>query len=194
MKNHLTLSSYKSFIAHKQDFSFKDEKTGNVVYSGLILLRKMLEVSKPVTTVEVHHLKKELNKINLWPTCENNICTLTTRMTNILQEIHAKLDAASYTDQRFITNIFCAVSSSPMEKFLYFVDGLKNDWIMEDIKTSSEIIVKLDKLYKNMVHDGTWINTNKKETKIVALTSFFQEIKKKVGELAKRVTFSGGDW
>jgi hypothetical protein len=81
-----------------------------------------------------------------------------------------------------------------MEKFLYFVDGLKNDWIMEDIKTSSEIIVKLDKLYKNMVHDGTWINTNKKETKIVALTSFFQEIKKKVGELAKRVTFSGGDW
>ena len=43
---------------------------------------------------------------------------------------------------------------------------------MKDIKTSLEIIVKLDKLYKNMVHDGTRINTNEKETKIVALASF----------------------
>ena len=61
-------------------------------------------------------------------------------------------------------------------------------------KTSKrQIIVKLDKLYKNMVHDGTWTNTNKKDNKIVALTSSFQEIKKKAGELAKCVTFSGGD-
>ena len=43
-----------------------------------------------------------------------------------------------------------------------------------------------------MVHDGTWINTNEKDTKIVALTTSFQEIKRKVGELAKREKFSGG--
>jgi hypothetical protein len=98
-------------------------------------------------------------------------------------------------DQRFITDICCAVGTSPTEKFLVFANQIKNNWIMEDIKTSSEIIDKLDKLYKNMVHDGTWINTNEKDTKIVALTSSFQEIKKKVGELAKHVMFSvgGGD-
>jgi hypothetical protein len=42
LKNHITTTSYKSFLAHKNDFSFTDEKTGNIVYSGLILLRKML--------------------------------------------------------------------------------------------------------------------------------------------------------
>jgi hypothetical protein len=89
-KNHLTTSSYKSFLAHKQDFSFKDEKTGNVIYSGLILLRKMLKVLKPKTIIEVRHLEKELDEISLWPTCKNSVRTLTTRMINILQEIHAK--------------------------------------------------------------------------------------------------------
>jgi len=84
-----------------------------------------------------------------------------------------------------------ALSSSPTEKFLLFVDQLKTQWIMEEITTSSAIIVKLDKMHKNMVADGSWVTTNEKDTKIVALTSSFQEIRKRVGELAKRVSFSG---
>jgi hypothetical protein len=88
LKNHITTTSYKSFLAHKHDFSFKDEKTGNVVYSGLILLHKMLEVSKPETIVEVRHLEKQLDEITLWSEHENNVCQLTTKMITILQEIH----------------------------------------------------------------------------------------------------------
>jgi hypothetical protein len=191
LKNHITTTSYKSFLAHKHDFSFKDEKTGNVVYSGLILLRKMLEVSKPETIVEVRHLKKQLDEITLWPEHENNVRQLTTKMITILQEIHAKSGATSYTGQRFITNLFRALSSSPTEKFLLFVDQLKNQWIMEEIITSSDIIVKLNKMHKNMVADGTWVTTNEKDTKIVALTLSFQEISKHIDELAKRVSFSG---
>jgi hypothetical protein len=38
LKNHLTATLYKSFRAHKVEFSFIDKKTGNPVYSGLILL------------------------------------------------------------------------------------------------------------------------------------------------------------
>jgi hypothetical protein len=49
LKNHITMTSYKSFLVHKHVFSFIDKKTGNVTYSGLILLCKMLEVSKPET-------------------------------------------------------------------------------------------------------------------------------------------------
>ena len=101
-----TTTSYKSFLAHKNDFSFTDEKTGNIVYSSLILLRKMLEVSKPETIVEVRHLEKQLDEITLWPEHENNVRQLTTRMMTIRQEIHAKSGATSYTDQRFITNLF----------------------------------------------------------------------------------------
>jgi hypothetical protein len=63
---------------------------------------------------------------------------------------------------------------------------------MEDISLPSEIIQKLDKMHRNMVADGSWLNTNEKDTKIVALTSAIQDVKKKYGELAKKVSFDGG--
>ena len=110
----------------------------------------------------------------------------------LLQEIHAKTGKHLYTNQRFITNLFWALESSPIEKFLFFVDQLKSQWIMENISPPSEIIQKLDKMHRNMVADGSWLNTNEKDIKIVALTSAIQDVKKKYGELAKKVSFDGG--
>jgi hypothetical protein len=73
-------------------------------------------------------------------------------------------------DQHFITNLLRAVSTSPTEKFLSFVDQLKSQWIMEDTSKPLNIILKLDKTHRNMVANGFCINTNKKDIKIVALT------------------------
>ena len=169
LKNHLTTSTYKSFLTHKNDFSFIDEVLGNEIRSGLVLMHKMLDVCKPETIVEVRHLKKELDRIVLWPTHENKVRLLTTRMMTLLQEIHAKTRMHSYTDQRFITNLFRALETSPTEKFVSFVDQLKSSLIMEDISLPSEIMKKLDKMHHNMVADGSWIITNEKDTKIVVL-------------------------
>jgi hypothetical protein len=112
LKHHLTTSFYKSFLAHQHN-----KKTGNQVNSGLILMCKMLNVCKPETIVEARHLEKELNTIALWPTHENNFRILTTHMMTVLQEIYAKTGKHLYTDQRFITNLFHALESSPSEKF-----------------------------------------------------------------------------
>ena len=191
LKNHLTTSTYKSFLAHKHDFSFIDKISGNEIHSGLILMCKMLDVYKPKTIVEVRHLEKELNTIVIWPTHDNNVRLLTTRMMTLLQEIHAKTGSHSYTDQRFITNLFFALEASPTKIFLSFVDQLKSSWIMEDISLPSAIIAKLDKMHRNMVADGSWTTTNEKDTKIVALTTMVNDMKKKYGALAKKVSFQG---
>ena len=61
---------------------------------------------------------------------------------------------------------------------------------MEEISDPAAIILKLDKMHRNMVADGTWSNTNEKDTKIVALTSALDNVKKRFGELAKKVGFS----
>ena len=147
LKNHITVSLYKSFLAHKVDFSFIGEKTGQPFYSGLILLLKMMDVCKPETIVEVRHLEQQLESITLWPGHDNNVRLLTTKMMTILQEIHAKTGALSYTDQQFITNLFHAVSTSPTEKFQTFIDTLKSSWIMEEISDPAEIILKMDKMH-----------------------------------------------
>ncbi len=74
--------------------------------SGLVLMRKMLDVCKPETIVEVRHLEKELDSILLWPTHKNNVRLLTTRMMTVLQEIHAK------TGQHQ-TSVLLLISSGP---------------------------------------------------------------------------------
>jgi hypothetical protein len=56
LKNHLATSFYKSFLVHQHEFSFTNKKTGNQVNSGLILMRKMLNVCKPETIIEVCHI------------------------------------------------------------------------------------------------------------------------------------------
>jgi hypothetical protein len=81
------------------------------------LMRKMLNVCKPETIVEVRHLEKQLNTIVLWPTHENNVHLLTMCMMTLLQKIHAKTGTHSYTDQRFITNLFHALETSPTKNF-----------------------------------------------------------------------------
>jgi hypothetical protein len=118
LKNNNMTSTYKSLIAHKHDFAFIDEILGNKIHSGLILMRKMLNVCKPKTIVEVCHLEKELDMIVIWSAHKNNVCLLTTRMMTLLQEIHAKTGSHSYTDQRFLTNLFCALAAFPT-KFFY---------------------------------------------------------------------------
>ncbi len=171
LKSHLTTSSYKSFLAHQDEFLFIVKKIGNQVNSALILMHKMLDICKPKTIVDVCHLKKVLDTIALWPTHENNIHLLTTCMMTVLQKIYAKTGTHWYTDQHFITNLFRALESFPTEKFLSFDDQLKSQWIMEKISDPTQIFLKLDKMHHNMVVDGTWLNTNKKDTKIFALAS-----------------------
>ncbi len=78
----------------------------------------------------------------------------------VLEEIHAKTGKDSYTDQRFIINLFRALETSPTKKILAFVDQLKSQRIMEDILEPAEIIQKLNKTHRNMVTDGSLLNTN----------------------------------
>ncbi len=141
--------------------------------------------------VEVCHLEKELDWIVLWPSHENNVHLLTTHMMTLLQEIHAKTRKHLYTNQRFITNLFCALKTSPTKNFLPFIDQHKSSWIMKDISLPSDIIQKLDKMHHNIVADGSWNNTNEKDIKIVALTSMVNDMKTKYSMLATKVLFKG---
>jgi hypothetical protein len=65
IRNHITQESFKTFLAHKHEFVFRDEKYASVVLSELILLCKIIEISKPETIVEVCHLEVELDFIKL---------------------------------------------------------------------------------------------------------------------------------
>ncbi len=99
IRNHITQESFKTFFTHKHEFVFCNKKSASVVLSGLILLRKIIDISKPETIIEVCHLEVELDSIKLWPDMENNVRNLTSKMLQVLQEIHAKSGILSYTER-----------------------------------------------------------------------------------------------
>ncbi len=58
---------------------------------------------------------------------------------------------------------------------------------MEEVTNQATILTGLDKMYKNMVANGTWVHSNNKDTKIVALTTQLKQATKKLHELKKKV-------
>ena len=187
LRSHITQNSFKSLMAHKAKFAFTSEQTGATVYDGLIVVRMCIAICKPETIVDVRHLEVELDSITLWPTMKNDVRLLTSKMLNLLQEIHAKSGEAAYTDRRFLTNVFRACLTTPTEKFEVFVEGMKQDWIMEKLTDRNEVISSLDKMYKNMLAEGTWKNTNEKDTKVVALTSKLRKTDDKLKSVQKQL-------
>jgi hypothetical protein len=185
LKNHLTTFFYKSFLVHQHKFSFIDKKTGNTNLSGLILMHEMLDVCKPEPIVEVHHLKKTRHNHPLAHLQEQRTPPHHEDDDDSPRDSR-RTGSTTYTDQRFITNLFLALESYHTKKFLAFIDQLKSQWIMEDISKPADIILKVDKTHRNMVADSSWLNPNEKDAKIVALTSAIQEV-----NLAKKVSFDG---
>ena len=95
-------------MTYKMFFDFVDRVTGVVKYNSLILLRMMIEISKPVTLIYIRDIELELDTITLHPGCGNNVNRFISNMLRKFQEIHARTSNASYTDKCFFTNLFRA--------------------------------------------------------------------------------------
>ena len=129
--SHITLASIKPFMPYKMSFAFVDRVTRVVKYDGLILLRMMIEISKPDMVIDIRDIELELDTITLHPGCGNNVNKCISNMLQKFQEIHTRTGEASYTDNRFITNLFRAFLTCPVEKFETFVDHMKQRRIMD---------------------------------------------------------------
>ena len=118
---------------------------------------------------------------------KNDVCLLISTILDLLQEIHTKPGKAAYNDRRFLTNISRTCLIAPAKKFEVFVERMKQDWIMEKITHWIKVISHLEKMYKNMLAKGTWKSTNKKNSKVVALTSQLRQTNDKLGKVQKQL-------
>ena len=137
-------------MPYKISFAFVDRVTGVVKYDGLILLRMIIEISKPDTVIYFFDIELELDTITLHPGCGNDVNKCISNMLRKFQEIHARIGKASYTNNRFITNLFRAFLTCPVEKFETFVNQLKHRWNMDELTNPYEICKKIEKMAKNM--------------------------------------------
>ena len=94
-------------MPYKMSFNFVDRMTGVVKYDGLILLRMMIEISKPDTVIDIREIELELDTITLHPRCGNDVNKCISNMLCKFQEIHERTGEASYTN-----NIASSLTSS----------------------------------------------------------------------------------
>ena len=73
---------------------------------------------------------------------------MVSEMLALYQEIHSRTGMASYISRRFITHIFHAALTTPVKRFKTIVDGLKKQWIMEEITDEYAITKKMVKIDK----------------------------------------------
>ena len=89
IKNHFSVTSYKSLLDRKKDFAYECEETGDIVYDGYTLLRMIYMVVKPNVVIDVKDLQLKMEKMTII-SVDNNFHTLSTKLEELQQEFKAK--------------------------------------------------------------------------------------------------------
>ena len=105
--------------------------------------------------------------------CGNNVHTYLTTIQEKRNEINANLpDGEEYPARRFHTNMFTQLDKSTCDDLLTNVKDAKSRWIKSPNTFDQETeIGYLIKLYTNYASTGTWMMSNKKDVKIIAMVT-----------------------
>ena len=139
------------------------------------------------TIIDVRDLEIELEAITPHPGCNNDTNKHISKKLTVYQDIHSRTGKHSYTHLLFITNLFRATLTCPIEKYKAFVDQLKKRWIMEDITDEYYITKKIIKMAKNMTVNGEWKTDMTKNQKVVALTTKLVKMKNRLKNAEHRL-------
>ncbi len=88
IKNHISLTLYRSFLVHKKQFMYECAETGEVYFEGFTLLKMILSVVKPDIVIDVKDLETKMKSITILK-MDNNFCTLCTFLEELQQDINA---------------------------------------------------------------------------------------------------------
>ncbi len=172
------------------DYTFEDALTGDTICDGVIFLFKILQDVKPSTVIDVQDLENKLAEATLQK-YDNDVQKLTREMETIWKEIK-RLKPGTYSDSRFLTQLFRAFKTTSNESFERTVKTLKDMWILQDPKFTIPFVIQTGcTKYVNLVGANKWNVTSAKGTKIIALTTALNDHKKKFNELKSKVE-SGG--
>ena len=123
----------------------------------------------------------------------DDVRNLFSRMDTLQQRIQDEKGDAFYDNTRYLEDMFRALGTCTCEDFTRVYKGLEQDWIQETPGVTKEMIcTKLLQTFTNLEAKGTWGKACDKESKIIALTTKTEELKKKVKSLEVSSTMLSG--
>jgi len=165
------------FFIDKAQFLYTCEVTGRKVYCGVILLRLMLNVIKPVIYINMRDLVAQLEGLTLL-SCGNDVRELTTKMLELRQEIETQQggDKSAMDDTRFISNLFRALNTMTNPDFKIIVKMKEVAHLEGTAGDAGTIIRCFNEAATNLIAENRWNETNDRKAKIITLTTKVKEL------------------
>ena len=92
-------------------------------------------------------------------------------MEKLYKEIR-RLKLGTYDDNRFLTQLFCALETTTNESFEITVEVVKDKFIFGDaICTVAYVIKTCNTKYRNLEGSNVWNKSSNKNNKVIALTT-----------------------
>ena len=177
IKNHKTQNSYKSLLVDKQKFLYKDQITSQNVFCGLILLKMIIGIIKPKLIVNVQDRESKLENIKL-SKHNNNVYQLMTKFMALCEKIITQKGSKhSMINQRVLTILFKALSTTTNPNFNLKVKAEKSRWLQNEQVDLHKTISSINIIYKNMVAEKTWNGVDERKQQIIALNSPLKQLK-----------------
>ena len=180
LKNHVSRSSYNSFLPSLKICLYQDKVSGRKLICGLILLKMAMEVMKPQLVINHRQKEKALESLTL-SNAENNVRTFLTKMQEQRDEIDTlRKDGVKYDAQRFLTLMFDKLLETSCPDFLSEVKLSRNQWVKNPAAIDENVLVaEFINLYTNFKSNGEWDkHVVNKDATIIALATALKAAKK----------------
>jgi hypothetical protein len=151
------------------------------------MLKMVLNVIKPDLVVDVKLIEGYLQRMTLGKV-DHDFKRMCDVMLGWQQEINVEKGEISCKDDTWLTYFFKAAKTCKNEKFLRRVEDYYDKWVTGEMTEKSDIVGKLCQLYKNFVASNEWKKGTEKDSKIIALATRVDEVKKKNEALQEQLS------
>ena len=177
VKNGLTPSGWEDLMLYKDDFSFLDNITGELLYDGPTMIKIIFDKIDPDTLVGMESMKTQLETAKL-SNFNNDVAAMLTKMESIKKTLKDNgHDPESY--RRYIYN---ALLTAPNQVFTSYIQRIVDD-LQAGIghfkdTTAEQIIQAARTKYNNMVEDKSWAKVDPRDAQLLALATEVETLRR----------------
>ena len=183
IEGHFDHKTMKTIRLQREEYEWKDPKTGNVEEDGATMLKILFNILKPSLRVGLKEYKKIIQKANA-----KKYANDPQDMINAMEKAYDEITVThgrSYDS--FMEDLFTALKTFPNKVFVDYVIRLEDDY--EAIETSEtsekeikELVLKVKSKYNNMKFREKWDYVDPSEARIMALTTSLESVQKQLLE------------
>ena len=140
IKNTARKKDFELYMVDSDCFVFADKSTRDEIGDGFILFKIILDDIKPSNVIDMQDFEEKLTSATLQK-YGNNILSCKMDMEKLNKEF-IRLNPKAYDNNRFLTQLFCALETTTTDSFKRAVEGVEAKLILGDAICMFAYVIK----------------------------------------------------